>query len=121
MALSFVNGLPPLLSILCQSLPCVYSDVCRLLVSFDNIFVSQSHRTVFGSLLSFIQVICPVQRSWEAVRVVLRISFVKAFCAVVEYVACAVNDLFRIICMYAIISIFLPLFICTKALRGLDM
>ena len=48
---------------------------------FDYIFVSQplsarrfplaysTKSTAFGSLLSFKRVICPVQRSWEAVRV----------------------------------------------------
>ena len=40
-ASSIVNGLPPLLLILCEGLPVVYGDVCSLEVSFVYIFVSQ--------------------------------------------------------------------------------
>ena len=46
MALSFVNGLTPVLSVLYKSIPCVYGDVYSLHVSSDYIFISQPLSTV---------------------------------------------------------------------------
>ena len=46
LALSFVYGMPTLLSIFCKGLPVVYGDVGSLQVSFDYIFVSQPLSTM---------------------------------------------------------------------------
>ena len=51
MTLSFVNGLSPLLSILCKGLPCVYGDVCSVLYAEDTVMYPLGMATLITKLL----------------------------------------------------------------------